>query len=179
MKHVLILLLLAFSFQLDAQKSLKYDGPRAKTKAEFTEMLRAANVNVVRTHQQFVDRVKEDKGLRAIFKNRTQLEAFLKDLTFAGDAIASFKFGSLKKDYPDKYKEYTDYILGHFGVGELFDKNSSTSASATHLEGYCCSCPDCVACNGGACIFSICADHCSKSYTSGKDMDFNSMLRGF
>jgi hypothetical protein len=167
MKKLLLLSLVLVASISYGQNNFKFEGKRAKNSAEYAEMYQNKNIKMVRSHKEFHTVAKQDDRLKAMFDKKT-LHAFLKDLTMSEKGIVSFSYTSIKEKYPSDYKLRVDYVLGFFGLAELFEGRDAKATAATHLEGYACCSPDCCTSRDSACIFNNCK--AASNHVRGTDL---------
>ncbi|HMQ08693.1 MAG TPA: hypothetical protein PKC30_15445 [Saprospiraceae bacterium] len=154
MKSLTVLFLLLFGIVGYGQGDYKYNGKRAKDAEEYKRMFKDSKVKMVRSHREFWNIAKEDTGLKTIFDQKT-LRDFMSELAMGDAGIASYSYKAIMEKHPKDYHEKVNYIVGFFGLEELFD-GRNVAANATHIEGYCCCYPDCCQCTGGVCVFENC-----------------------
>ena len=68
----------------------------ASSEEEYHKMFHDQSINMVRSHNDFVDYLKEHSKLRSYFGNLTTVKSFLMDLKFCKDELITFRMRSLK-----------------------------------------------------------------------------------
>ena len=154
MKNLLLAVILLLAGPSFAQE-FTYQGKRAKNAAEYARMFKDSRVQMARSHQDFWHAARRDEGLKQIF-DPTTLRAFLTELNMSDVGIVSYSYAPIKKKYPHDFQRRVDYIVGFFGLAELFIPSDKAATAATHLAGYYCCFPDCCASEDRACVFDNC-----------------------